>query len=57
MPATLTSRPRELLSTVRSRMMSPSSVTRGVMSMLTPTSLYWNELSGLTPAPPVAIGV
>ena len=43
---TTTSGPRELLSTSRSRMMSLSSVTRGVMSMITPTSLYWNVVSG-----------
>ena len=56
-PPTLTSEPCWLLSSVMSIRMSPSSVTVGVMSMFTPTSLYWYELNGFTPAPPVAIGV
>ena len=37
-PATALSGPSALLSRIRSRMISPSSETRGVMSMLTPTS-------------------
>ena len=36
-PATFLSCPSVLLSTSRSRMISPSKVTRGVISMLTPT--------------------
>jgi hypothetical protein len=36
---------------VEVRRMSPSSVTRGVMSILIPTSLSVKELSGFTPAP------
>jgi len=39
-PPMFTSLPRELLMIVTSSRMSPSSVTRGVMSMFTPTSLY-----------------
>ena len=38
-PAMFTSCPRVLFSTRRSRMMSPSNVTRGVTSTFTPTSL------------------
>ena len=39
-PAITTSAPRDRLSTVTSSRMSPSSVTVGVMSTFTPTSLY-----------------
>ena len=56
-PATFKPLPRALFSISSSRITSSSKVTRGVISTLTPTGRYVNEVRGLKAAPPCATGV